>query len=168
MRNFRSLIVLLSALVIFISLINFQPASAQLSRPQASQMQYAPEFVSEIKKVQQAALGSNYAYDQLGHLCNNIGPRLSGSPQAQAAVQYVAAELRKLGLEVKLEKVMVPHWVRGQETAELTEFAGRAPNTAQKVVLTALGGSVATPKEGITAEVVVVNNFDELQALGRE
>jgi len=168
MKNFRSLIVLLSALLIFISLINFQPASAQLSRPQAPQIQYAPEFVSEIKKVQQASLGSNYAYDQLAHLCNNIGPRLSGSPQAQAAVQYVAAELRKLGLEVKLEKVMVPHWVRGQETAELTEFAGRAPNTTQKVVLTALGGSVATPKEGITAEVVVVNNFDELQALGRE
>jgi hypothetical protein len=142
--------------------------SAQLSRPQAAQVQYSPQLVSEIKKVQQAALTSDYAYDQLAHLCNNIGPRLSGSPQAQAAATYVAAELRRLGLEVKMEKVMVPHWVRGQETGELTEFAGMAPNTTQKIVLTALGGSVATPAQGITAEVVVVNDFVELQMLGRE
>src|SRR5258708_18939731 len=144
-------------------------APAQLSRPsQTAPLQYAPQFVAEIKKVQQAALGSDYAYRQLAHLADNIGPRLSGSPQAQAAVEYVAAELRKLGLEVKLEKVMVPHWVRGEETAALTEYPSMAPNTTQKIVLTALGGSVATPKDGLTAEVVVVNNFDELQALGRK
>ena len=166
--TFRSLIIICSVLLIFISLINYQPGIAQLSRPRPPQLQYSPEFISEIKKVQQAALTSDYAYRRLAYLCNNIGPRLSGSPQAQAAATYVAAELRKLGLEVKLEKVMVPHWVRGLETAELTEFTGMAPNTTQKIVLTALGGSVATPKEGITAEVVVVNDFDELQALGRE
>ena len=145
-----------------------KPTAAQLSAPQASQLQYAPQLVSEIKQVQQAALSSDYAYARLAYLCNNIGPRLSGSLQAEAAVNYVAAELRKLGLEVKLEKVMVPHWVRGQETAELTEFPGITPNTTQKIFLTALGGSVATPQEGITAEVIVVNNFDELQALGRD
>jgi Zn-dependent M28 family amino/carboxypeptidase len=142
---------------------------AQLSRPSAAQpVQYSPQFVSEIKKVQQAAFESDYAYRQLAHLSNNIGPRLSGSPQAQTAVEYVAAELRKLGLEVQLEKVMVPHWVRGEETGALTEYPGMSPGTTQKIVLTALGGSVATPNEGLTAEVVVVNNFDELQALGRD
>ena len=142
---------------------------AQLSRPAAAQPeQYSPQFVSEIKKVQQAAFESDYAYRQLAHLSNNIGPRLSGSPQAQTAVEYVAAELRKLGLEVQLEKVMVPHWVRGEETGALTEYPGMSPGTTQKIVLTALGGSVATPNEGLTAEVVVVNNFDELQALGRD
>jgi hypothetical protein len=130
-------------------------------------VQYSPQLISEIKKVQQAALDSDYAYRQLAHLANNIGPRLSGSPQAQTAVEYVAAELRKLGLEVQLEKVMVPHWVRGEEMAALTEYPGMSPNTTQKIVLTALGGSVATPDEGLTAEVVVVNNFEELQALGR-
>jgi carboxypeptidase Q len=159
---------MLSAALISDGLFIQSPAMAQLSRPQAPQLQYSPELVSEIRKVQQAALTSDYAYRQLAHLCNNIGPRLSGSPQAQTAVEYVAAELRKIGLEVKLEKIMVPHWVRGEETAALTEYAGMALNTTQKIVLTALGGSVATPKEGITAEVVVVNNFDELQALGRE
>src|SRR5258707_3960130 len=141
---------------------------AQLSRPaQAQPLQYSPQLVAEIKKVQQAVLESDYAYRQLAHLSNNIGPRLSGSPQAQTAVEYVAAELRKLGLEVQLEKVMVPHWMRGEETGALTNYPGMSPGTTQKIVLTALGGSVATPNEGLTAEVVVVNNFEELQALGR-
>jgi len=165
MQN-RAAIILTQLLVI--ACLFHETASAQLSRPQAPQIQYSPQLVSEIKKIQQAALASDYAYRELAHLCNNIGPRLSGSPQAQAAVTYVADELRKLGLEVKLEKVMVPHWVRGQETAELTEYAGMAPNTTQKIVLTALGGSLATPAQGITAEVIVVNDFDELQALGRQ
>src|SRR6266436_9934653 len=142
---------------------------AQLSRPpQTPPLQYSPQLVSEIRKIQQAALGSDYAYRELAHLANNIGPRLSGSAQAQAAVEYVAAELRKLGLEVKLEKVMVPHWVRGEETGALTEYPSMAPGTTQKIVLTALGGSMATPNEGLTAEVVVVNDFDQLQALGRK
>jgi len=162
----RAAIILTQVLVI--ACLFYDRAGAQLSRPQAPQIQYSPQLVSEIKKVQQAALTNDYAYRQLAHLCNNIGPRLSGSPQAQTAVAYVAEELRKLGLEVKLEKVMVPHWVRGHETAELTEYAGMAPNTTQKIVLTALGGSVATPAEGIKAEVIVVNDFDELNRLGRE
>lgn len=167
-KNTRALIAVFSVALLTVSLLNQWSVRAQLSRPQAPQIQYSPQLVSEIKRVQQAALASDYAYARLAHLCNNIGPRLSGSPQAQAAVTYVAAELRKLGLEVKTQKVMVPHWVRGQETAELTEYAGMAPNTTQKIVLTALGGSVATPAQGITAEVIVVNDFDELQGLGRE
>src|SRR6266566_3584496 len=162
-RQNRAKIVLLAAIFLI------YPFLASAQRPPAPQeVKYSPQLTSEIKKVQQAALGSDYAYRQLAHLANNIGPRLSGSPQAQAAVEYVAAELRKLGLEVQLEKVMVPHWVRGEETAALTDYPSMAPNTTQKIVLTALGGGVATPAAGLTAEVVVVNNFDELQALGRE
>jgi carboxypeptidase Q len=160
--------VIFAAILISSGMLNQKPVSAQLSRPQALQLQYAPQLVSEIKQVQQAALTSDYAYRQLAHLTENIGPRLSGSPQAQTAVEYVAAELRKLNLEVKLEKVMVPHWVRGEETGALTNYPEMAPNTTQKIVLTALGGSVATPADGLTAEVIAVNNFDELQTLGRE
>ncbi|HEX9256374.1 MAG TPA: peptidase M28 family protein, partial [Candidatus Angelobacter sp.] len=129
---------------------------------------YSPQLTAELKQLQEAALKSDYAFDQLAHLTNNIGPRPAGSPQANHAAQYVAAELRKLGLDVKLEKVVVPHWVRGEETGALVEFPGMAPGTTQKVVLTALGGSVATPAQGITAEVIVVNNFDELAALSRD
>jgi carboxypeptidase Q len=128
---------------------------------------YSPKLTAELKQLHDAALSSDYAYVQLAHLCNNIGPRLSGSPQAQQAVQYVAAQMRALGLDVQLEKVMVPHWVRGAETAELVQFAGQAPETTQKIVLTALGGSVATPPKGLTAEVVVVNSFEHLALLGR-
>jgi Zn-dependent M28 family amino/carboxypeptidase len=76
--------------------------------------------------------------------------------------------MRKLGLDVRLQKVVVPHWVRGEERAELVEFTGMAPGTTQRVVLTALGGSIATPADGVTADIVVVNSFDELTALGRE
>jgi len=63
---------------------------------------------------------------------------------------------------------MVPHWVRGEETATLVQFPGQAENTTQKIVLCALGPSVATPPEGITAEVIAAKNFDELKALPRE
>ena len=100
-------------------------------------------------------------------MSNNIGPRLSGSAQAARAVEYVAAELKKLGLDVRLQKAMVPHWVRGEERGELVQFPGMAGGTTQKIVLAALGGSVATAKEGMTAEIVVVNDFAELAALGR-
>lgn len=127
-----------------------------------------PELRAEMERVREAALKSDYALRQLRHLTDNIGPRLAGSPQAQFAAEYVAAELRKLGLEVTLEKTRVPHWVRGVETGELVEYPGQAPGTAQKVVLTALGGSVGTPPDGMTAEVVVVKNYDELKARGRE
>ena len=129
---------------------------------------YPPQLAAELKQLQEAALKSDYAWEQLAHLTNNIGPRPAGSAQANFAAQYVAGELRKLGLEVRLEKVTVPHWVRGEETAALVEFPGMAPGTTQKIVLTALGGSIATPAQGITAEVVVVNNLDELSALDHD
>ena len=121
-----------------------------------------------MTRIQQAALQSDYAYNRAGYMANNIGPRLSGSAQAARAVEYVADEMRKLGLDVRLQKCMVPHWVRGEEHGELIEFEGMAAGTTQKVVLTALGGSIATPAEGLTAEIVVVTNFDELNALARK
>lgn len=129
---------------------------------------YSFGLITQMKQLRDAALLSDYAYVQLAHLCNNIGPRLSGSPQAQQAVEYVAAEMRRLGLEVQLEKVMVPHWVRGAETGELVQFTGQAPGTTQKIVLTALGGSVATPAEGLTAEVIVVDSFEQLRSMRRD
>ena len=136
--------------------------------PSPTPILYSPKTLAELKKLQEAALASDYAYRQVAHLANNIGPRLSGSAQAQKAVEYVAGEMKALGLDVQLEKVMVPHWVRGAETAALVQFPGQAPNTTQKIILTALGGSVATPAEGLTAEVVVVRDFDELKSLGKD
>ena len=122
---------------------------------------WTTDQLANMERLRDAALTDPYALNELRHLTDNIGPRLSGSPQAQAAVDYVAAEMRALGADVQLEKTMVPHWVRGDESAALTAWPGQAPGTTQKIVLTTLGGSVATPPQGITAEVVVVNNFDE-------
>ncbi len=120
-----------------------------------------------MKSIQKAALASDYAYNQIAYISNNIGPRLSGSAQTEQAVQYVASELRKLGLDVRLQKVMVPHWVRGIETGAIVEWKGMAPGTTQKIVLTALGGSIATSSDGLTGEIVVVKDFEELNKLGR-
>src|SRR5205809_5498107 len=143
-------------------------ASSPSASPSPTPTVFSPQTLADLKRLQQAALSSDYAYKQVAHLANNIGPRLSGSAQAAKAVEYVAGELRALGCEVHLEKVMVPHWVRGEEAAVLMQFPGQAANTAQKIVLCALGNSVATPKEGIEAEVVVIKNFDELKSMPRE
>ena len=129
---------------------------------------FSAQTLADLKRLQQAALNSDYAYRQVAHLANNIGPRLSGSAQAQKAVEYVANELKGIGCQVQLEKVMVPHWVRGEETAALVQFPGQTENTTQKIVLCALGASVATPAGGITAEVITVKDFDELKSLPRE
>jgi Zn-dependent M28 family amino/carboxypeptidase len=129
---------------------------------------YSAQLGRELAGLRDAALADDYAYQQVAHLTDNIGPRASGSAQAAAAVRYVADELRKLGLEVHLEEVKVPRWMRAIETAELVEYPGQAPGTSQRIVLTALGGNTPTSPDGITAEVVVVKSFDELKSLGRE
>jgi hypothetical protein len=128
----------------------------------------SPDLRAQLLVLRDAALTSDYAWRQLAHLTENIGPRPSGSPQAQAASEHVAAELRKLGLDVHLEPATVSHWIRGEEKAELVEFPGRAPQTTQRIVLTTLSGSSATSADGLTGDVVVVHNFDELTALGRD
>jgi len=136
--------------------------------PSATPAFFSTETLADLKRLQQAALTSDYAYRQVAHLADNIGPRLSGSAQAAKAVEYVGAELKAIGCDVQLEKVMVPHWVRGEESAALIQFPGQADNTTQKIVLCALGGSVATPTGGITAEIIAVKNFDELKSLSRQ
>jgi hypothetical protein len=107
----------------------------------------------------QRELKTSQAYDTLAHLTDEIGPRLSGSKGAAAAVAWTTARFRAWGIPVVNERVMVPHWVRGREEASL------ASHMNQKIVLTALGGSVATPAAGITAEVIEAGSFDELKAL---
>src|SRR6266487_2761803 len=143
------------------------PSMITPPNPSPTPVIFSPQTLTDLKGLQQAALGSDYAYKQVAHLANNIGPRLSGSAQAQKAVDYVASELKAIGCEVQLERVMVSHWVRGEETAALVQFPGQAQNTTQKIVLCALGGSVPTPTEGIEAEVIAVRNFHELKSLPR-
>jgi carboxypeptidase Q len=150
---------------VFSLLVNIA-AAAQTQSP--TPQLYSQQTIADLTRIQKVAIESDFAYRQTRYLTNNIGPRLSGSAQAQRAVDYVADEMRKLGFEVRLQKVMVPVWIRGIETGEVVEFPGMAAGTTQKIVLTALGGSIATPDTGLTAEIVVVETFDELNALGRE
>jgi carboxypeptidase Q len=104
---------------------------------------------------------SQGAYERLAWLCDRIGPRLSGSPQAAAAVGWAAATMRKDGLkDVRQEPVMVPHWIRGDEDITLV-----TPVTRPLEGL-ALGMSVATPPDGVTGEVVEVDSLEALKTLG--
>src|SRR2546428_12513843 len=107
----------------------------------------------------QRELANSQAYDTLAALTDNIGPRLSGSKNAAAAIRWATSTFQKWGIPVSTEKVVVPHWVRGIEEAQLVSHRN------QNIVLTALGGSVSTPAKGITADVVEVSSFDELKSV---
>ena len=145
------------------------PSTSDYDRPEkAAGIPLPPALIQELTAIRDAGLTDDYAFHQVAHLTENIGPRPVGSSQAQAAIEYVAGEMRKLGLDVHLEPVQARRWIRGVETAELVEYPGQAPGTMQKIVLTALGGNHPTPPQGITEEVVVVNSFAELDRLGRQ
>jgi Zn-dependent M28 family amino/carboxypeptidase len=109
-----------------------------------------------------AALADQDGYAKLSYLCDRIGNRLSGSDSLNTAIAWAAAQMKRDGLEnVTTSPVKVPHWVRGREEAEMVKPV-RHPLT-----MLGLGGSVSTPADGITAEVVPVSSFDALEALGR-
>ena len=112
------------------------------------------------------ALLHGQSYDWLDHLSNNIGGRLSGSVNAQRAVDYTKAELEKLGLDrVWLQPVMVPKWTRGNPEYAYIQSAGSPSNP---VNILALGGSVATPDTGLRARVIEVQGIEDLERYGRE
>lgn len=107
-----------------------------------------------------AALASDHGYRRLSELCDGIGHRLSGSKALQSAVQWAAAAMRADGLEnVRLQPAMVPYWERGAESAVMVEPG------PQPLSMLGLGRSVGTPRGGITADVVAVRSFAELNAL---
>jgi hypothetical protein len=120
----------------------------------------------KIQAIYQQALTQGKAYRWLDHLSNNIGGRLSGSLNAERAVQWGKDELSNLSLDrVFLQPVMVPKWVRGTfEYASIITGPGRSMN----VPVCSLGGSIATPSAGLLAQVVEVKDFEELEALGAE
>ena len=111
------------------------------------------------------ALTDGVAYARLAELTDTIGPRLSGSAGAAAAVRWGEQKLKQDGLSVRLEPVKVPHWVRGEERGEILPAAG---SVGHPLVLTALGGSVGTPAGGLSAEVVEVHSLAEATALGEQ
>ncbi|MEO7987050.1 MAG: M28 family metallopeptidase [Gemmatimonadales bacterium] len=124
----------------------------------AQQPSIASAYGPIADSLYRAATGDSLAYIRLGRLVDTFGHRLSGSPALEAAIDWVLAEMSKDGLEnVRGEPVMVPRWVRGSESAQMVQ-----PRVAPLRML-GLGGSIATPKTGITAPVLVVSGFEELQ-----
>tara|TARA_R110002167_G_scaffold34496_2_gene109825 strand:+ start:2925 stop:4301 length:1377 start_codon:yes stop_codon:yes gene_type:complete len=120
----------------------------------------------QIKKLYDAALTQGKGYDWLNYLSNQIGGRLSGSIQAQQAVNYTKSQLDSLGLDkVWLQPVMVPKWVRG--TPEFAYFE-TTPGVTTNMAICALGGSVATPPKGIKANIIEVGGIEELATLGKD
>ncbi len=119
-----------------------------------------------IRSIFDEALRSGESYQLLDYLCNQIGPRLSGSENAAKAVEWTRKVMTDFGFDrVFLQSVLVPHWERGEkETAEIVYPDGRR----EALNMLAIGGSVPTPATGITAEVVEVHSLEEVRELGRE
>ena len=115
------------------------------------------EFLMDSQNIINAAMNDSTAYERLAYLCDTFGPRLSGSSNLEKALDWIILEMRSDGLKmVRGERVQVPTWIRGNESLDLI-----LPFKKSMAML-GLGGSIATPKGGIKAEVVVVNSFDEL------
>jgi carboxypeptidase Q len=133
-------------------------ASARAEAP-VSRGRWLDQYREPAAKLIGEAVSSTFAWDRLSVLTDTIGNRLSGSPALDRAIQWAVGEMKRDGLEnVHTEKVMVPKWVRGEESAEIVEPA-RHP-----IVMLGLGDSVATPPDGIEAEVLVVRSFEDLEA----
>ncbi len=120
------------------------------------------QYRDRASKLMDAALADQGGMEKLAYLCDRIGHRLSGSAALEKAVVWAAAQMKADGLvNVVTPRVKVPHWVRGNESAELIE------PVAHPLTILGLGGSVATPKKGITAQVVPVASFEDLDKRGR-
>ncbi|GJM31634.1 MAG: peptidase M28 [Saprospiraceae bacterium] len=120
-----------------------------------------------IRTIYDTALLDGSAYDWLDALTNEIGPRLSGSTGAAAAVEYGKQMLDTLGLDsVWLQPCMVPHWVRGDQ--EIVKIVNSHKMGSMTLKALALGNSVGTGPRGLTAEVVEVKSLDEVDKLGRD
>jgi hypothetical protein len=119
-----------------------------------------------MKSVYSMSLSNGKSYEWLDYLSNQIGGRLSGSHNAELAVEYTKEQLEEIGLDkVWLQPVMVPKWIRGKKEFAYIETE---KGTTVDINICALGGSVATPALGIKANIIEVQGLDEVKALGRD
>ncbi|MEO5763405.1 MAG: M20/M25/M40 family metallo-hydrolase [Vicinamibacteria bacterium] len=143
------------------------PALAQAKKPAtgASPAAASAAWLAPYKPIADRILatakdpGGQFAWDRLAYMTDTFGPRLSGSANLDATLRWAQEEMKKDGLQnVHLEPVMVPQWIRGDESLEILE---PFPN---KVPILGLGGSVSTRSEGVSGELMIVKTFDELTA----
>ena len=141
----------------------FQP----VLHAQNNEQKEAEEDEKAIRAIFDEVLTNGYCYGWLDYLSNEIGGRLSGSPQAAQAVEWSYQVMDTLGFDtVYKQPVMVPRWVRGEK--ESGRIVNSVSHGTVEVPICALGGSIATPPLGITGELIEVTSFDQLADLGRE
>ena len=116
------------------------------------------DYQPEAQRLMQAATNSLFGFTRLATMCDTFGPRFTGSKNLESAIDWCLAEMKNDGLQnVRGEEVIVPRWVRGNESVELLSPRRR------KLPMLGLGGSVGTPPGGITADVLVVTGFNDLK-----
>ena len=121
------------------------------------------KYVETSLKIISKSLTDSTAYNRLGYMCDTFGPRLSGSKNLENAINWILKEMNNDGLEnVRGEKVAVPTWIRGKESATLLS------PFKKELSMLGLGGSIATPRGGLKAEVIVVNDWNELESRSNE
>lgn len=134
-------------------------ASVSLTSPGLHAQPVADRYREAASRIISRALRDSAAWNRIAVLTETFGHRFSGSESLERAIDWTLAEMQRDGLDaVRGEPVMVPRWVRGSESAELM-----SPRR-QNLPMLGLGGSIATPPQGITAEVMVVTSFDDLRA----
>ena len=137
----------------FITIILFFTASTVYAQEHVS-----PKTQKNVDRLINYLVNDTVAYDRLVYMCDMFGPRLSGSQNLENALDWIIEEMKKDDFDSSYkEPVMVPHWVRGNEYCRMIK-----PRT-ENIPMLSLGGSIATPPEGITAPVLVVSSFDELE-----
>ncbi len=116
------------------------------------------DYQPEAQRLMHAATNSLFGFTRLATMCDTFGPRFTGSKNLESAIDWCLAEMKNDGFQnVRGEEVIVPRWVRGNESVELLSPRRR------KLPMLGLGGSVGTPPEGITADVLVVTGFNDLK-----
>lgn len=154
--NRRAVALLPATLLLAVLLPSAPLAGDDVSKPEP----LSPDVALSIDSLVKSALATPRAYATLRALTDTVGPRLAGSAGDRAAVTWALATLKAQGFaNVHAEPVKVPHWERGEESGAVTS------PVSQKLVLTALGGSVPTPEGGLEAEVVEARSLEEVDAL---
>jgi carboxypeptidase Q len=137
--------------------------AAAVFAPALGAQSIAQRYRNDANRIIDAALKDSTAWNRLAEMTEKFGNRLSGTPALERTIDWVIAKMKEDGLEnVRGERVMVPAWVRGAESAQLL-----VPRE-QNLPMLGLGGSVATPPGGVTADVLVVNSFSDLTAKGAQ
>lgn len=160
MARFTDLMRPVAAVATLTIVIPFSVLSAQ---EKSATSALAEQYRNVADRIIHAALQDSSAYDRLTQLVDRFGSRFSGSASLEDALDWILEQMEEDGLHnVHAEPVMVPHWVRGEESAQLLE------PRQKNLPMLGLGGSIGTPPEGITAEVLVVRSFDELSERAAE